>query len=75
MPGRSLIAADPHQRLGAAVGDAGEHGGKLLVAHGAVLGVDQQPVVAAVGQLLGHGGAVRVQEQAHLRASPPAVAS
>src|SRR5258707_13552963 len=30
-----------------------------------MLGVDQQPVVAAVRQLLGNRWAVRVQEQAH----------
>ena len=31
-----------------------------------MLGVDQQPVVTGVGELLGHGGAVGVQEKAHL---------
>src|SRR5579863_4644255 len=31
-----------------------------------MLGVDQQPIVSAVGQLFGDGGAVRVEEQAHL---------
>src|SRR6267142_66871 len=32
-----------------------------------MLGVDQQPVVAAVRQLLRNGRTVRVQEQAHFR--------
>ena len=46
--------------------DGGEHGGEPLVIHGAVLGIDQQPVVAAVGELLGDGGTVGIQEQAEL---------
>ena len=53
-------------RFGAAIRDAGKHGGKFFVAHGAVLGVDQQPVITAVGELFGDGRAVRVQEQTHL---------
>ena len=64
--GAIVVSADAHHRLGSAVGDAAEHGRQLLVVHGAVLGIDQQPIVAAVGQLFGDGGAVRVEEQAHL---------
>ncbi len=64
--GAVVVSADADERFGAAVGDAAEHGGKFFVAHGAVLGVDQQPVVSAVRELLGDGGAVGVEEQAHL---------
>ena len=60
------VSADADQRLRAAVGDAAEHRGKFFVAHGAVLGVDQQPVVSAVRELLGDRRAVGVEEQAHL---------
>ena len=60
------VSADADQRLRAAVGDAAQHGGKFFVAHGAMLGVDEQPVVSAVRELFGDGGAVSVEEQAHL---------
>ena len=63
------VSADPDKRLGAAVHDAAEHGRKFFVAHGAVLGVDQKPVVSAVRELLGNGRAVSVEEQAHLGAA------
>jgi hypothetical protein len=62
-----VVSADADDGLGPAVGNGCQHGGKFFVVHRSVLGVDQQPVVAAVGQLLGNGGAVSVQEQAHLR--------
>ena len=31
-----------------------------------MLNIHQKPIVAAMGQLLGHGGAMRVQEEPHL---------
>ena len=68
-----VVAADAHHGFGAAAGDAAEHGGKFLVAHGAVLGVDEQPVVAAMGKLFGYGGAVGVDKQAHLGRPVPVV--
>ena len=64
--GAVVVSADADHRLRAAVRDAAEHGGELFVAHGAVLGIDEQPVVSAVRELLGDGGAVGVEEQAHL---------
>ena len=64
--GAVVVSADADEGFCAAVGDAAEHGGKFFVAHGAVLAVDQEPVVAAVGELLGDRGAVGVEEQAHL---------
>ena len=73
--GAVVVSADADQRLGAAVGDAAEHGGELFIAHGAMLGVDQQPVVSAVRELFGDGGAVGVEEQAHLWAVRREVAS
>ena len=39
--------------------------------HRAVLRIHQQPVVAAVRQLLGYGGAVGVEEQPHLGRARP----
>ena len=66
MPGRFVVSANADQRFRATVGNSGKHGGKLFVTHGSVLGINQQPVVTAVGQLLGDGRAVRVQEQTHL---------
>ena len=65
------VAGHPHQRLRAAAADGPDHGGKRLVPHRAVLRVDQQPVVAAVGELLDRGRAVRIDEQAHLRLVVP----
>jgi hypothetical protein len=61
-----VVPGHAHQRLRAAAGDAGQHGGEGLKSHGSVLGVDQQPVVAAVSQLLGDGGAVRIEKQTKL---------
>ena len=66
MPGTIIISADPHHGFCAAVGNSGEHGGEFFVAHGTVLGIHKQPVIAAVGQLLGDSRAVGVQEQTHL---------
>src|SRR6202030_316581 len=65
------VVVSPHsdQRLGSAVGDATEHGGKFFVSHGAVLRVDQKPVVAAVRELFRESWAVGVEEQSHLRIS------
>ena len=64
--GTVVVSADADDRLGAAAGDAAEHGRKFFVVHGAVLGIDEQPVVAAVRDLFGDGGAMRVEEQADL---------
>ena len=61
-----MVSGHAHQRFRAAAGDARQHRGKCLESHGAVLGIHQQPVVAAVRQLLGNGGAVRIHEQAEL---------
>src|SRR5947199_76594 len=61
--GGVVIAADAHHGFRATVADGAEHGGKLFVTHGAVLGIDQQPVVTAVGELLSDGGAVSVEKQ------------
>src|SRR5215813_8086610 len=62
-----VVALDAHQRFCAAAGDPGKHGRELFKAHGAVLGVYEQPVVAGMRELLGDGWTVGVQEQAHLR--------
>ncbi len=61
-----VISAHPHHRLGTAARDAAQHGGKFFVIHGTMLGIDEQPVIAAMGKLFCHGRAVRVQKQAHL---------
>src|SRR5581483_9009480 len=53
-----VVSANTDQRFGSATSDTGQHSRKFFVAHGAVLGIDQQPVVSTVGQLLGHGRAV-----------------
>src|SRR4029077_1622528 len=60
------VSADADHRLCAAVRDAAQHGGKFFISHGAVLGVDEEPVVSAVRELLGDRRTVRVEEQAHL---------
>ena len=60
--GAVVVSANADERFGAAIGDAAEHGGELFVAHGAVLRVDEQPVVSAVRELLGDGGTVRVEK-------------
>src|SRR5579872_178042 len=60
------ISTDSDERLCATVGDAAKHGGKPLVTHGAMLGVDEQPIVATVGELLGDGGTMRIEEETHL---------
>ena len=49
--------------------NAGEHAGETLVAHRPVLRVHQQPVVAAVRELLGDGWTVRVQKQSQFRST------
>ncbi len=64
--GTVVVSADADDRLGAAAGDSAEHRRKFFVVHGAVLGIDEQPVVAAVRELLGDRGTVRVEEQADL---------
>ena len=61
-----VISGHAHHGLRAAAGDSGQHGRQLWKAHGPVLCIDQQPVVAAVRQLFGDGGTVRIQEQAEL---------
>ena len=64
--GTVSVSADTDHRLCAAIRDATQHGGKFFVAHGAVLGIDEEPIVSAMRELLGDGGAVGVEEQAHL---------
>ncbi len=64
--GAVVVSAHADHGFCATVRNSGKHRRKFFIAHGAVLGVDEQPVIAAVGQLLGDGRAVRVQEQTHL---------
>ena len=64
--GAIVVAGYANHRFRAAVARSRKHRGELLVVHGAVLGIDQQPVVAAVRELFGDGGTVGVEEQAHL---------
>src|SRR6266446_2429759 len=64
--GAIAVPADANHRFCAAVCNPRKHRGKFFVAHRPMLRVHQQPVVAAVSELLGDGGAVRVEEQAEL---------
>ena len=61
-----MISGHAHHGFCSAAGDGGEHGRKLFVAHGPVLRVDQQPIVAAVRQVARRRSGCELQEQAHL---------
>src|SRR5581483_6596710 len=63
--GAVIVSAHTYQGFCAAIGYTGQHSRKLFVAHGTMLRVDQQPVITAVGELLGHSRAVCVQEKPH----------
>ena len=64
--GAVVVSRDADHRLGAAVGDRPEHARESDRLHRAVLGVDEQPVIAGAGELLGNGGADGVDEDAKL---------
>ena len=49
-----VVARYPDHGLGSAAGDSAKHGRQLFIAHGPVLGVHQQPVIAAVRELFGN---------------------
>jgi hypothetical protein len=67
--GAIVISADANKGFRTAIGYAAQHRGEFFVAHGAMLGVDEEPVVSAVRELFGDGGAVRVYKQSHLGCS------
>jgi len=64
--GAVIVASDTDKALGTAGGDGTEHTAQVLSGHGAMLHVHQEPVVSKVGDLLGDGGAVGVDEEANL---------
>ena len=64
--GPVAVAGHAHHALGSAHRNRAKHGRQLLVAHRAMLHIHQKPIVATMGQLLGDGGAMGVQEQPHL---------
>src|SRR4029077_3956039 len=63
------VAAHADEGLCADIGDATKHGRKFFVSHRPVLGVDEQPIVTAVRQLLRDSGGMRVQEDAEFGSS------
>lgn len=65
--GAIIVAADADHGEGSAGGDGAKHGGEVLMIHGSMLGVDEEPVVAGVRELFGDGGGMGVKEEAEFR--------